>query len=192
MKAKAFGILSAITASLCCLGPLVLILLGLGSLGLGAVLGRYHAYFILGAGLLLALGWGNYLKEKRSCASAHCEIQGRKMTRTVLFLASAVVLTFGGLNLYTYVKGSPTGKLSELGDHILIPVQGMSCFTCEIAVQSALKKLPGVRQAKASARDGNVLVVYDPQKTSLDPMISAIQQTGYKTSKPRLTERYSK
>ena len=187
MKAKGLGVLSAITASVCCLGPLLLITLGLGSLGLGAALGRYHWYFILGAALLLSFAWRNYFKEKKSCESAHCEMEGKKMTRNILVLASAVVLTFAGLNLYTYAKGSVAGEVSQKeGVRVFIPVGGMSCFTCEISVQSAVKKLPGVYQVKANAKDKLAIVSYDPQKTNLDQIVATINETGYKAQKPRI------
>ncbi|MBI4430991.1 MAG: heavy-metal-associated domain-containing protein [Candidatus Omnitrophica bacterium] len=186
MKAKGLGILSALTASICCLGPLLLIVLGLGSLGLGAVLGRYHGYFILGAALLLAFAWRRYFKEKNSCESARCEMEGKKLTRDVLVSASAVVLLFTGLNLYTYVKGSVAGEVSKQGTQVSIPVEGMSCFTCEIAVQSAVKKLSGVYRVKASAKDKIAIVSYNPQRTNLDWIVAAINETGYKAKKPQI------
>ena len=186
MKAKDLGILSALTASVCCLGPLLLIVLGLGGLGLGAVLGKYHWYFILGAALLLAFAWRIYFQEKKSCESNLCEMEGKKMTRNVLLAASAVVLVFAGLNVYTYAKGSLKGSSVISGAQVSIPVEGMSCFTCEIAVQTAVKKLPGISEVKASAKEGKALVSYDPAKTSLDQSINAINQTGYKAEKPKL------
>lgn len=187
MKAKGLGILSALTASACCLGPLLFIALGLGSLGLGAVLGKYHWYFILGAALILGFAWRSYFREKRSCESAHCEMEGKKMTRNVLALASAIVLTFAGLNLYTYAKGDVAEEVSQReGARVSIPVEGMSCFTCEIAVQSTVKKLPGVYEVKASVKDRQAIVSYDPQKTSLDQIVAAINETGYKAEKPKI------
>jgi copper chaperone CopZ len=188
MKAKGLGILSALTASVCCLGPLVLIAIGLGSLGLGAALGRYHWYFILGSALILSFAWRTYFNEKKSCESTHCEMAGKKITRNVLGLATVIVLTFAGLNLYTFAKGSSIGNVSNSDVQVSIPVEGMSCFTCEIAVQSAVKKLPGVNQVKASAREGRAFISYDPQKISLDQIIDAIDQTGYKAEKPKLQE----
>ena len=186
MEAKNLGMLSALTASVCCLGPLLLVLLGLGGLGFGAVIGKYHGWFIAGAGVLLMLAWRNYFKEKKFCESAHCEMESKKMTRTILTFATAVVLTFAGLNLYTYAKGSITDEISKEGVQVFIPVEGMSCFTCEIAVQSAVKKLPGVYQVKASAKDYVAIVSYDPQKTNLDQIVATINQTGYKAERPKI------
>lgn len=185
MKAKDLGILSAVTASACCLWPSLLIGLGLGGLGFGAVLGRYHWYFILAAALLLSFAWRNYFKERKSCESAHCEMEGKKMTRNILVLASAVVLTFAGLNLSTFAKGSSKENLVNSGVKVSIPVEGMSCFTCEVAIQSAVKKLPGIHQVKASAKDKVAMVSYDPKKASIEQIVAAINQTGYGARKPK-------
>jgi len=108
------------------------------------------------------------------------------MTRNILVLASAVVLVFAGLNLYTYAKSSPIGNAAKSGVQVAIPVQGMTCFTCELTVQSAVKKLPGIQEVKASAKDKIAWVSYDPQKTSLDQIIAAINHVGYKAEKPKL------
>ncbi len=186
MKAKGFGILSALTASVCCLGPLFLILIGLGGLGFGAIIGKYHWYFIAGAAVLLGLAWKNYFAEKKTCESKQCTMDGKKMTRNILLLASAVVLTFAGLNVYTYARAGAAGELSQSGVQVSIPVEGMTCFTCEMTVQSAVKKLPGVTQVKASAKEGKAIVSYDPAKTSLGQIIHAINQTGYKADKPKI------
>lgn len=186
MKAKGLGILSALTASICCLGPLLLIVLGFGSLGLGALFGKYHWYFILAAVLFLAFGWHGYFKEKKSCESAHCQMQGKGMTRNILTIATLLVMTFAGLNVYTYAKGISKEGFSKSGVQVSIPVKGMTCFTCEITVQSAVKKLPGVAEIKTSAKDGVALVSYDPEKSSLDQIVEAINKTGYKAEKAKL------
>jgi len=186
MKAKGLGILSALTASVCCLGPLLLILIGLGGLGFGAVIGTYHWYFIAGAAVLLGLAWKNYFAEKKACASKQCTMEGKKMTRNILIAATLVVMTFVGLNVYTYAKSAALENTMKSGVEMTIPVKGMVCMTCEITVKSAVKKLPGIHEVKASARDQLVRVSYDPAKTSLDEIISAINGTGFKAEKPTL------
>lgn len=186
MKAKGLGILSAITASVCCLGPLLLILLGLGGLGLGAVIGKYHWYFITGAGVLLAFAWRSFLKEKKSCETKQCEMKNKNMTRNILAGATLVVMTFVGLNVYTYAKISPSEATTKSGVQMTIPVKGMSCFTCETAVQSAVHKLPGIYDVKASAKEKMARVSYDPEKISLDEIITAIDGTGFKAQRPNI------
>ena len=104
MKTAQIGILSAVTASLCCVGPLLLAALGLGSLGFGAAIGRYHGWFLIGASVLLAIAWRSYLTKARRCRTARCEMAHGKATRVVLIAASVIVAFFVGLNIYAYAK----------------------------------------------------------------------------------------
>jgi len=190
MKADRIGIFSAMLASVCCLGPVLLVLLGLGSLGFGALIGRYHWWFIGAAIALLAYAWRSYLKEARQCKTASCEMARGRTTRTVLLLASVVVAVFVGLNLYTYASQTP--QTSSLGTvprpgqlaSVVIPVEGMTCFTCELTVESSLKRLPGVQEADAKVTEEAAYVRYDPSRVSLDALIAAINKTGYKAKQP--------
>lgn len=188
MKAQKLGILSALVASLCCLGPLVLVLVGLGTLGLGAFFGRYHWWFILAAIALLTIAWRSYVKEKRRCDTARCEMAQGKTTKWTLTLASAVVAAFVGLNLYTYASQSHSAVTTtpESSSHlstVKIPVDGMTCFTCELTVESSLKRLPGVQEADAKVTEQAAYVRYDPSKVSIDDMVAAINKTGYQAAR---------
>ncbi len=184
MKARSIGILSALTASVCCLGPVVLILLGLGGLGIGVAIGRYHWYFMAAGILLLAVGWASFFREKASCDKEACKMEGKEITRGVLAAASIVVLFFIGMNVYTYASEKSISLTSLEGASAQIPVSGMTCFSCEIAVESAVKKLDGIHEVKASAKNALVLVSYDASKTSLEEIRDVINRTGYKTQSP--------
>ncbi len=69
MKAKQAGILAVILGSICCIGPLLLLAIGVGS---GAVfIGRYHWFFIIAAMAILTWAWAKYLREKTVCDCEH-------------------------------------------------------------------------------------------------------------------------
>jgi mercuric ion transport protein len=51
------ALLAALAASACCLGPLLVVGLGLGSVGFALALEPYRPWFLAGAALLLALGF---------------------------------------------------------------------------------------------------------------------------------------
>lgn len=188
MKSGWMGILSALVASLCCIGPLVLVLLGLGTLGLGAALGRYHWWFLLAAMGLLAFAWRAYLKEKGRCQAARCEMAQGKAARWTLTLATLIVALFAGLNLYTYASQSgarssrptPAGAFAS----VAIPVEGMTCFTCELTVESSVKHLPGVQSVDARVKDKAAYVRYDPSTVQPEEIVAAINKTGYRASQP--------
>ena len=48
---------------------------------------------------------------------------------------------------------------------IVIPVEGVTCVTCEIAVRNALKKVSGVVSTHVSVGTKNATIDYDPAKT---------------------------
>ena len=181
MKPHRLGILSGAVASVCCLGPPLLILLGLGSLGLGSFFGKYHWYFILAGTLLLGVAWRSYFKEKKRCTTKGCKMVKEGTTKSILLLATVIVALFVGLNLYTYARGqAETTLFAQAGEkQVVIPVEGMTCFTCELTVQNALGKLKGIKSSKASAKEGNVSVVYEPGLVTVREMVQAINKTGY-------------
>lgn len=190
MQANKVGILSAIVASICCVGPLLLILLGLGSLGLGAFFGTYHWLFI-GAGLtILVFAWTLYFREKRRCEAEQCEMRNKKVTQTTLTAATLAVLFVLGANLYTYAGGlfgtnsTRDATIPAQLAQVTIPVEGMTCFTCEIAVEQAAKGVDGIVKADASVQKKSVTVEYDPDKASVSEIVEAVSKTGYRAQAP--------
>ena len=189
MKADKLGILSALFASVCCVTPLLLVLLGLGSLGIGAVLGRFHWWFLGAALVLLTTAWRRYFQERRRCATERCEMASRAPTRWTLLIASLVVAAFAGLSVYTFASqrqqtASASGGLSATATGVIIPIEGMTCLTCELMVESSLKELLGVERADARVAEQAAYVSYDPSQVGLDDLIEAINKTGYRARSP--------
>jgi hypothetical protein len=98
LKPSALGALSASVASLCCLLPLVVVVLGLGSGAFMAVTMRYSAIFIPAGILGTAAGYALYVRERRRCDRLGCAMAGSRLNRALLglstlVLAAAVTLT---------------------------------------------------------------------------------------------------
>ncbi|MEP6585919.1 MAG: mercuric transporter MerT family protein [Candidatus Udaeobacter sp.] len=184
MKAKYYGILSALLGSICCVGPLVLIALGLGTGA--AVIGRYHWFFVMAAIAVLAWAWTKYFREKACCACEHRAMNGGGISLLTLVLASAIVLAFAGFNISSYVfagSAPPVARSASLNlQRVVIPVEGMTCATCEVAVRNALKRVDGVNSAHVSVATKTATVDYDPAKTNPEQLVSAINSTGYRVS----------
>lgn len=201
MKAGKIGALAAALASACCVGPLLLAALGLGSLGLGTALGRYH-WVLQGAAVVgLTLAWYLFLREKRRMYALASEMRNERTTRRMLSAATAIVVAFLGLNLYTAARAglstpaaleearagqkAVSNQAAAAGALIRLPVEGMSCYTCELSVESKLKGLPGVLEARASAPDKSVTVRYDPRRVTLRQMVQAVGAAGYQARLPQ-------
>ena len=85
--------LGALLSSLCCLLPLAVILLGLGSGAFMAVTMSYR-WLLIPAGIVgVATGFVLYLRERRRCAALACQLAGRRITLVLLIVASVVVST---------------------------------------------------------------------------------------------------
>ena len=83
----------ALLSSLCCLLPLTVIVLGLGSGAFMAVTMRYR-WLLIAAGVIgVATGFFLYFRERRRCAALACRMAGSRITVTLLIVASVVVGT---------------------------------------------------------------------------------------------------
>lgn len=83
----------AALSSLCCLLPLAVIFLGLGSGAFMAITMRYR-WILIPAGVLgVVAGFVLYVRERRRCATLVCQMAGGRMTLAALIVASLVVAT---------------------------------------------------------------------------------------------------
>jgi copper ion binding protein len=64
--------------------------------------------------------------------------------------------------------------------HAALAVSGMTCGSCEQAIQRSVGKLAGVSMVKASFSTGRVDVDYDPQQVDEQAIIGAIERLQYK------------
>ena len=81
----------AVLASLCCLLPLTLIVLGLGSGAFMATTMQYR-WLLVPAGIIgIAAGFVMYVRERRRCDALACRMAGSRITLGLLIVASVVV-----------------------------------------------------------------------------------------------------
>ncbi|MDR0904871.1 MAG: cation transporter [Oscillospiraceae bacterium] len=64
-------------------------------------------------------------------------------------------------------------------EKLILRVEGMSCGHCEIAIQDAIRKLPGIKKAKASRRKKQAAVDYDSALVTPQQITDAVKGTGY-------------
>jgi Cu+-exporting ATPase len=67
---------------------------------------------------------------------------------------------------------------------ITIPVEGMTCAACQSAVQRALERQPGVREASVNLLLKTAAVVFDPMVVDPPRLVAAIRDTGYEARLP--------
>ncbi len=68
---------------------------------------------------------------------------------------------------------------SETAKEVTIPIGGMTCSSCAIAVEKATGKLPGVELAQVNFAIEKLIIKYDPSKLRISEIKQAIVKAGY-------------
>jgi copper chaperone CopZ len=81
---------------------------------------------------------------------------------------SKVKIQGGGLSIMADIKRAE------------IKIAGMACAGCSGAVEKALQKLDGVKEARVDLSKKTAFVEYDSEKLTLEKLKKTIQGAGYK------------
>ena len=107
----------ALLSSLCCLLPLTVIALGLGSGAFMAVTMQYR-WILIPTGVLGVLaGFALYMRERRRCEALACHMAGGRTILVLLVLASLVVLTAIVLDRFPEATSDLLARLSPASGH---------------------------------------------------------------------------
>ena len=182
----ALSMLTALSASMCCIVPLLAIIGGTGSLATSFYwIEPFRPYFISASVLILGFAWFRVfnVKKEDDCCTA---LSRRSFFRSKAFLSTITIFSLLLITFPTYSKflfNDGPAMLTEDQDKnkkIVIPVSGMTCTSCEIHIESEVKKLPGVSYVKVSYEKGQATVEFDEQKIKSEMIIATINATGYK------------
>ena len=181
-------IIGAIGASICCIGPLVLLALGISGAWIGTLSAfeTYRPYFMVFT--LILLGFAHYRIYKTSKAEACCDTEGAchtpertKFMKTTLWIVTFIAL---GLMAFPYVAPSFSGSAvastpTASTEQIELTVHNMTCGGCAITVQKTLSAVDGVERANVDFDAKKAVVVFDPQKVKPEDLIKATADMGY-------------
>jgi Cu+-exporting ATPase len=62
---------------------------------------------------------------------------------------------------------------------VTLPVDGMSCASCVLRVEKALKKVDGVQDAAVNLASEKARITFDPSRTSLQDLRQSVEESGY-------------
>lgn len=105
----------AVLSSLCCLLPLTVIALGLGSGAFMAVTMQYRWILIPAGAAGVVAGFALYGRERRRCSALACRMAGSRFTFALLVLASLVVVTSIVLDRFPEMTSDLLARLTDGG-----------------------------------------------------------------------------
>jgi mercuric ion transport protein len=189
-KLSSAALLTAITASLCCITPVLALIAGTsGIASTFSWIDPFRPYLIGLTILVLAFAWYQKLKPQKEI-DCECDtdekpkfIQSRKFLGIVTVFA-IVMLAFP---YYSGVFYPNTEKQIIVIDKLDIKttefkISGMTCASCEEHVNHEVNKLHGIVISKASYENGNAIIEFDKTKTNETEIEKAINLTGYKVT----------
>ena len=193
------GTLLALSASLCCITPVLALISGVG--GIAATfswLEPVRPYLIGITTLVLGFAWYQKLKpRKMEEVNCKCETdekpsfwQSKKFLGIVTILAVAL-MAFPNYSYIFYPKSSIANIVVVEKSNIQqveLKISGMTCQTCSEHVNHALDGVPGVLEHNTSYEQGTSIVKFDGSKAAQQALIDAVNATGYTVTETKSIE----
>ena len=186
-KLAGLGLLTAISASLCCITPVLALLAGTSGLASTfSWLDPLRPYLIGLTVWVLGFAWYQKLKPQKQIDCDCDTTEKTPFIQTKKFLATVTV--FAGLMLafptYANVFFPQTENTTVVTDQSKIQtaefkINGMTCSGCEEHVNQEVNKLTGIIQTTVSHETGNAIIEFDQAQTEIEEIEEAIEKTGY-------------
>lgn len=186
------GVISAIAASLCCITPVLALIAGSSGIASSfSWLEPARPYLVGLTILVLGFAWYQKIKPKKIDMECACEEDDKpSFWRSKAFLGIVTVfallmLAFPYYSHFFYPKTETKVIVVDPNNIVQakFDIEGMTCKGCEEHIDHAVSKLPGFIEATENHTTGKTIVKFDKSKSTLEQVIEAINETGYKVTK---------
>jgi len=184
------GILTAITASLCCITPVLALIAGTSGIASTFTwIEPFRPYLIGLTILVLGFAWYQKLKHKKEI-DCECDTDEKPkflQKKTFLGIVTAFAIIMLAFPYYSGIFYPNTGKQIIVVDKSDISttefkISGMTCANCEEHISQEVNKLNGIVNSKASYENGNAIIEFDRTKTNETEIEKAINSTAYRVT----------
>ena len=185
------SLLTAITASLCCITPVLALIAGTS--GVASTISWIEPFrpYLIGLTILVLLfAWYQKLKPEKEIDCGECEMDEKpKFIQSKTFLGFVTVFAIVML-AFPYYSGMfyPNTEKQILVVNksdiktVEFKISGMTCVSCEEHINHEVNKLNGIVNSNSSYKKGNAIIEFDKTKTSEREIENAIKSTGYKVT----------
>lgn len=184
------GILTSITASLCCIIPILTLIAGTsGVLATFSWVAPFRPYLIGITVIALGFVWYQKLRVQKDIDCECAPDEKPKFIQSKIFLGmvtlfAAVMLAFPHYSSVFYPKSNT--KMLVVDKAALktteFKISGMTCASCEEHINREVQKLNGIVNSKVSYKNGTAIIKFDGTKTNTIEIENAIKTTGYKVT----------
>jgi copper chaperone CopZ len=184
------GLLTAVTASLCCFTPVLALIAGTSGIASTFTwIEPFRPYLIGLTILVLGFAWYQKLKHKKEI-DCECDTDEKPkflQKKTFLGIVTAFAIIMLAFPYYSGIFYPNTGKQIIVVDKSDISttefkISGMTCANCEEHISHEVNKLNGIVNSKASYENGNAIIEFDRTKTNETEIEKAINSTAYRVT----------
>jgi len=206
--AQAGALISAILASACCWLPLLLIAFGVSGGALSAKFEALRPVFLPLTFTLLGLAFYFTSRKPKAAVAAPpgtgetcCAVPGtqkdetrccppegtkgftiKKLNKVMLWVITVFVLAFAFFPNYVGILlgGDQPAMAIPTAERVqwTMTIEGMTCQGCAAHIESELRKIPGVSEARVDYEKGSAVVVAAPTVSESD-LRRAVEAAGY-------------
>ena len=189
-KLAVTSILTAITASLCCITSVLALIAGTsGVASTFSWIEPFRPYLIGLTILVLLFAWYQKLKPEKEI-DCECETDKKPkfiQSKTFLGVVTVFAIVMLAFPYYSSMFYPNSEKQIVVVDKSNIKtteykISGMTCASCEAHVNHEVNKLNGIVNSKTSYENGNAIIEFDETKTNELEIEKAINATGYKVT----------
>lgn len=182
------GLFTAITASLCCITPVLALIAGAsGVTSTFSWIEPFRPYLIGLTVLILGSAWYQKLKFVKEI-DCECETDDKpKFTQSKAFLGiitvfAIIMLAFPYYSDVFYPDNKKEILVVDKSDvkTTVFKISGMTCSSCEEHVNHEVNKINGILNSQASYENGNAIIEFDQRRTTIVEIEKTINATGYK------------
>lgn len=178
------GVTAAVIASLCCIGPVLVVFLGVGSIAAFSVFEIYRPFFIGVTVALIGLAFYlTYRKREVACENGTCKMESAsrraKIGVWIVTILAGLVTAFPYLEL---IIQSPVNTFVDSTSVTTLSISGMDCSACAAGIEVSLAKIQGVRKAHVDFQSGNARVDYDSRMVAPSVFVDRVTEAGFKAT----------
>lgn len=189
------GFGGGVIASLCCIGPLIVILLGLGTLSFALSVSQYKPYFLILGFLSMTSAIIMHLRKKSKTCDINCfSVEGLKREKYFIGSVALTMMLVYVLALYVLVPAISPAVYASAVDHqtndrdsvdpgggqaasgvlrqLELKISDITCTGCALGIEYGFKELPGVVKAQVNP-DGTAYIIYNPAKVTKEEVLAA-------------------
>jgi len=171
------SVLTAFGASLCCTGPIILMALGVTSVGIFSFIEPLRPYLTIFALGILSYSFYSAFRKQPECCEA--DLQKQKTRKSTLFIMAPIIIGFFVFPNLIPAEDIPTIAPNNTDLISEWAVTGMTCQGCANGLQNAMKNIDGIIKCQVDYETRIMKCHTNPNLMTDEKLIDLVTKVGY-------------